>query len=430
MKFFIKSPQFLHLVIVTLIQQAMVAGSTYFLIKLTTSQTNSHDFLFQLFGFLACLTLVYLPVSLQKYFQDKWVLALQKKYLSSFRENYQGRIDLLGSSSTESEKFGFMQREAFHVIDQLTFYCSDLLTTSLNVILNIIVIGTALESLFFGAYATSFVIYGVFATLFANSLAKWSTENQNVRVAHSSILNKSWNTLLIGNRMNSDDLYKVENGCFSKMQMTLLANRRRTEVVQLVTTLMTMVPVIGLLVYLMIQGLQNPILLLPLVATLHRQVQIVQHIEVIGTLGLQYHGMKSLVSGFATSLVAPDKADLKQRMKQELIQINTTNGRTLITGPNGAGKSTWLKLKKEELGEKAIYVPAKMDVFFKDISDEMSTGQRAMAILNHVDEAKYENLVFLLDEWDANLDVENRALLHAVVDRIAQNNLVYEVRHG
>lgn len=430
MKFFINSKQFLHLSLITLIQQMMVAGSTYFLIKLTSSQNNPENFLIQLFGFLACLTLVYLPVSLQKYFQDKWVLSVQKKYLSLFRKNYYGRIDLLGNANTENEKFGFMQREAFHVIDQVTFYWSDLLTTSLNVVLNILVIGAVLDQSFFGAYFASFVVYGILATVFAKFIEKWSIENQTARVAHSSLLNKIWPTLLIGNRTNNDQLFNSEESKFADLNSSLLNNRRKTEAVQLITTLLTMAPVIGLLVYTMIQNLQNAIILVPLIATLHRQVQIIQHIEVIGTLGLHYHSMTALLNGFLASLEAPEKQQLSQRMQPALIRVQENNGRTLVTGPNGAGKSTWLKIKKEELGDKAIYIPAKMDIFFKDISDEMSSGQRAMAILKNIETSGCKDQVFLLDEWDANLDANNREALELVVQKIAENNSVFEVRHA
>lgn len=53
-----------------------------------------------------------------------------------------------------------------------------------------------------------------------------------------------------------------------------------------------------------------------------------------------------------------------------------------------------------------------------------------MAILKHIEATNCKDQVFLLDEWAANLDVVNRELLNLVVEKIAQNNLVYEVRHG
>ncbi len=430
MKFYIKTKAFFHLSVVTFIQQAMVAGSTYFLIKLTSSQHDQRSFLIQLFGFLSCLTLVYFPVSLQKYFQDKWVLSIQKKYLNLFRKNYSGRIDLLGSSTTQNEKFGFMQRESFHVIDQVTFYWSDLLTTTLNVILNIAVIGATLDKSFICAYFASFIIYGFFAYLFAKPIRKWSTETQNNRVAHSSILAKCWTTLLIGNSANTENLYKLESRRFEELNSSVLRNRRKTEAVQLLITLVTMVPVIGLLIYLMIKGLENPLILLPLIATLHRQVQIVQHIEVVGTLGLQYHSMSALLDGFFSSVQAPEKQSLDHRIRQEQLQFSDLNGRTLVTGPNGAGKSTWLKIKKQQLGNQAVYVPANMEIFFSEINDEMSTGQKAMAILEHIEAENSKDKVFLLDEWDANLDLANREIFSAVIQTIAESNTVYEVRHN
>ncbi|WP_413287560.1 ABC transporter ATP-binding protein [Bdellovibrio sp. HCB337] len=430
MKFFINKKEFLSVFAVTLLQQGMVACSTYFLIQLTSSQNNASEFLWQLFGFLACLVLVYIPLSLQKYCGEKWVLSLQRKYVARFKQAFKGRIDLAGNATAEDEKFGFMQREAFHVIDQVTFYWTDLLTTGLNVFLNILVIGATLDSSFFGAYIVSFLIYGVIAALVSQKLGRWSGDAQTARVAHSSVLNKMWSTLLVGNKLNLNQYNKHEETRFGELSDIALKTRVKMEVVQVLTSFATMAPILGLLVYLIVDKLQNPILLVPMIATLHRQIQIVQHIEVIGTLGLQYQSVKSLVMGFMQSLEAPEKQDLQSRIKMDAIVLKTENQRTLIKGPNGAGKSSWLKLKKEELGEKAVYVPANMDLYFENISEEMSSGQRAMAVLKELEEAGLQQQVVLLDEWDANLDTANRELLSQVVEKLSQANQVYEIRHG
>jgi ABC-type transport system involved in cytochrome bd biosynthesis fused ATPase/permease subunit len=43
--------------------------------------------------------------------------------------------------------------------------------------------------------------------------------------------------------------------------------------------------------------------------------------------------------------------------------------------------------------------------------------------------AKVNADVLLLDEWDANLDSENRETLSALLDEISQKKCVIEVRH-
>src|SRR5262249_50035758 len=110
-----------------------------------------------------------------------------------------------------------------------------------------------------------------------------------------------------------------------------------------------------------------------------------------------------------------------------LITILHKSHRLTIHGENGSGKSTILLLAKGFLAEKALLIPTHQTLFFSEIL-RGSTGEKIKEILVFLHK-RSEMEYLLLDEWDANLDVKNRAYLSSLIDDIAQKIPVIEVRH-
>lgn len=181
-------------------------------------------------------------------------------------------------------------------------------------------------------------------------------------------------------------------------------------------------------------------------------------------------------------VLAPCK-DMRQA--RALVQQQRT-GRILVRGSNGAGKSTLLAALKTQLGTQAFYWPTADSLTFAfatkaaeeaaikkaslaaqkhladsiatkaashvdaDASDELdeleddgsdeveaqielaksgfSSGERQIQSLQEIAE-KTQASVYLLDEWDANLDAKNRAQAEILVAKIAARALVVEISH-
>ena len=139
--------------------------------------------------------------------------------------------------------------------------------------------------------------------------------------------------------------------------------------------------------------------------------------------------------------------------------FSSPNGRINVRGGNGSGKSTLLAALKAEIKNKAYYWPTTDRLAFKfaegvdpegveeeEIDAELleeageaapppapkkigfSSGERQLRslqeIVRHTDAA-----VYLFDEWDANLDTQNRAAADALVAALAQRARVIEISH-
>jgi ABC-type transport system involved in cytochrome bd biosynthesis fused ATPase/permease subunit len=119
-------------------------------------------------------------------------------------------------------------------------------------------------------------------------------------------------------------------------------------------------------------------------------------------------------------------------------------GRINVRGQNGSGKSSLLLALRKQLKGQAYYWPTADRLAFKfsqtedDLDtddDESASGPRGYSsgeqqitaleeIVNQTNAA-----VYLLDEWDANLDGANRAKAQELITRLAQRARVIEISH-
>jgi ABC-type transport system involved in cytochrome bd biosynthesis fused ATPase/permease subunit len=128
--------------------------------------------------------------------------------------------------------------------------------------------------------------------------------------------------------------------------------------------------------------------------------------------------------------------------------LRQPTGRINVRGPNGAGKSTLLTSLKSAVKNRAYYWPTadRLAFAFAQGRDEIETdedgdplpadtkktgfssGERQLRalqeIVRHTDAA-----IYLLDEWDANLDPTNRAAADALVEELARRARVVEISH-
>jgi len=115
-------------------------------------------------------------------------------------------------------------------------------------------------------------------------------------------------------------------------------------------------------------------------------------------------------------------------------------GRLLVRGSNGSGKSTLLVALKAQLGSAAYYWPTSDKLAFaflgnvaadeegKPVASGFSSGERQLKSLQEIVNRTHA-AVYLLDEWDANLDAKNRARAEILVAQLAARAVVVEISH-
>jgi ABC-type transport system involved in cytochrome bd biosynthesis fused ATPase/permease subunit len=134
------------------------------------------------------------------------------------------------------------------------------------------------------------------------------------------------------------------------------------------------------------------------------------------------------------------------------VALAQPTGRINVRGGNGTGKSSLLASLKTEMKKRAYYWPTTDRLAFQfaggvvpvDVEGEdddeviveetmdkklgFSSGERQLKSLEEIVNATHAQ-VYLLDEWDANLDAANKAKADALVDQLAARARVVEISH-
>jgi ABC-type molybdenum transport system ATPase subunit/photorepair protein PhrA len=134
------------------------------------------------------------------------------------------------------------------------------------------------------------------------------------------------------------------------------------------------------------------------------------------------------------------------------VALARPTGRVNVRGGNGSGKSSLLASLKTEMKKRAYYWPTTDRLAFRftggvvpvdvegDDEDEVvvaesmdqklgfSSGERQLKSLQEIVEST-DAEIYLLDEWDANLDTANKAKADALVDELAARARVVEISH-
>jgi energy-coupling factor transporter ATP-binding protein EcfA2 len=126
-------------------------------------------------------------------------------------------------------------------------------------------------------------------------------------------------------------------------------------------------------------------------------------------------------------------------------------GRINIRGGNGSGKSTLLAALKAEIKNRAYYWPTSDRLAFRftaqipepevEVDEDgevivkkkrkrpgFSSGERQLKSLQEI-VAHTDAAIYLLDEWDANLDAKNRDAADALVRELSARARVVEISH-
>jgi len=128
--------------------------------------------------------------------------------------------------------------------------------------------------------------------------------------------------------------------------------------------------------------------------------------------------------------------------------LSQPTGRINVRGPNGSGKSTLLTSLKSAIKTRAYYWPTadRLAFQFSQGQDEVETDENGAALPSDVKKIGFSSgerqlralqeivshtdaAVYLLDEWDANLDPNNRAAANALVEQLAGRARVVEISH-
>ena len=224
--------------------------------------------------------------------------------------------------------------------------------------------------------------------------------------------------------------------------------------------------------YIAIRDVGNTEVLIALAATLPRQIEMTNDVHQLATDWNDVLAAWTRMGGIADNMRPEPDPRFKRRIKFDRLHLRegddsrvvlsvddamalvlaAPTGRINVRGGNGSGKSTLLAALKSEIKNRAYYWPTSDRLAFEfsmqamnAVEDEeldedgeprpggrkksgFSSGERQIRSLQEI-VTHTAAPIYLLDEWDANLDAGNRATADALVEQLSQRARVVEISH-
>lgn len=452
MKKFYQCSQFQICIASLVIQQVIVALSTLFIARLSEGVARGSPGLPDFACFLASLVLVYLPGILSIISLERSKNSLLKSYVESFKRKYKGHSLMSGNQSVKSSLKPWLTSEAMITIREAASFYYSFLSTFLNAIFGIISIVYVLSFDFLFAYLSSFFLVLLLMILSRKQISRLSVKHQKSRKNLSSALDVGYTNILFGNPGSFPQWHENYQNHFDAYNFSSIRYISSLHGFSALAMMGAFIPVSGMLIY-HFHLMPEAAVLLTIVATLPRQVQILQSMHQMTSHLFERQGIRAKMSQLSSSLDLPatemthliqwnilsldidckDAQEKSNNMKEKLGQFldKEGGGRATIRGVNGAGKSVLKKYLKDSWGARAFYLPANGDIYFESLAKQnLSSGEKILEILkilDNIDEQTFE--LILLDEWDANLDSENILTANSLVKSLSVKFKVIETRH-
>lgn len=406
--------------------------------------------------------------------------AAYAKYMVHFTHANRHHTALLAASEVREQVEPFLTNETFQLFFELMYELEGSLQLFFGLILSALVIGHEIDAGFPIAYALIFVMVMALQYCVRKPVSRAYLNNQKATNRMTAATYNAWDNIYAGNRYNF-------HLWLSRFKERLkLALRAQINAILLREGLSSVAGMFGLLVIFGVMamvvgkpGSELPVLV-ALAATLPKQIDMTHEVH---SLAIGWNDLLALwtraqgvVANMHPTLKDKDDqpappASVEARIKFTKLQLTQglstlssasladvlafvhaqPTGRVNVRGPNGAGKSTLLLAMKQSLRGKAYYWPTADRLVFAyslkhalpddELDDEIdhehqatrkkrgySSGEQQIAALTEIVNHTFAPL-YLLDEWDANLDAKNRAKAWALIDQLAARARVVEISH-
>ena len=459
---------FYIMLLLMLIEASLSAATTYLVIETGRDVAKGTFLMADLLWILAAQSAAYIVGAVSWIFAERTGFLAYARYTLRFARDNRHKTQLLGDKPARDQVEPFLTGETFYVYFHLLYEIEGDLRILLALILNVIVIGTQIDSSLPLAYGLVFVVLFTLQWTMRKRVATAYRENQRMTNRMTAQGYTAWDNVFAGNRYN---LRLWLGGFKSKLRDGLDAQIRAImtkEGLSAASGIIGLSIVFAAMALVATRNLTDLEVMIALAATLPRQIDMTNDIHTFTSGWNELLAQWARMTGVADSMHPNVDPDFDARMKLDRLVLRESGnavsvaslddalglvfghptGRINVRGPNGAGKSTLLTSLKAAVKNRAYYWPtadrlafafSKLDEIETDEDGDpiepsetkkvgYSSGERQLRalqeIVHHTDAA-----VYLLDEWDANLDPNNRAAADVLVEELARRARVIEISH-
>ncbi len=384
------------------------------------------------------------------------------RYMLRFARDNRRQPALLGDKAQREQVEPFLTNETFQIFFELVYELEADLKLFFGLIFNTLVLGYAIDAGLPVVYGAVFVTLLGLQYLVRRPVAGAYLEQQRTSNRMTAHTYTAWDNITAGNRYN----YRLWHAGFKMRLRDALAAQIRAilarEGIATVSGIFALVVIFSYLAWVAGRNVADTGLLIALAATLPRQIDLSYNVHGLASGWNDLLAVWTRMTGACAAMQPEPDANFNQRIRFDGVALSAGSetvacasvddalahigalqcGRVLVRGSNGSGKSTLMVALKARLGAKAFYWPTSDKLAFafsaarsSDLDDDgdtvvsgFSSGERQLKSLQEIVNRTHAD-VYLLDEWDANLDPKNRASAEALVAQLAARAVVVEISH-
>lgn len=475
---FLIGPASIAMVAMILLQELLGAGTTWLVIQIARDIADGHVAL-PMFGWIVLVqSAAYFAGAASWLFAERAGFSAYARYVLRFAQANRHQSALLHDTDSREGTEPFLTSEAFQISFNLIYDLQFDCRLIFNLLFNAIVFGLEIDAALPAAYALAFVILATLQWSLRKPLASAYLHNQSMTNRMTARTYNAWDNVTAGNRHN---LHLWQRDFRARWDQALAAQVRAIlmrEGWSAASGVIALLIVLSATAWVAFEDAGNAALLIGLAATLPRQLEMTLDMHQL-TAGLtDLIAIWARMQGACEHLRPIPGSNFDTRIQFAMISLRIDDqdrpvsslaealslihaqpvGRIAVRGANGAGKSTLLTALKGSLRGSAYYWPNHDRLSFRfntrnapvaaveteeDEAPEAeeinasesalekagySSGERQLQVLRELVEHT-DNPVYLLDEWDANLDPKNREEAEQLLQLLARRARVIEVSH-
>ncbi|HOL64800.1 MAG TPA: AAA family ATPase [Accumulibacter sp.] len=474
-------------------QETFGAATTWLVIEIARDITEEHVSADGFIAIVVTQTVSYLAGAVSWIYAERAGFMAFARYMRHFARHNRYQTALLAESGTREQIEPFLTSETFDICFDLVYNLQFYLRLFFQLLLNSLVLGIQIDTGLPLSFAVVFVVLMTLQWYLRKPLATAFLTNQRMTNRMRARTYNAWDNILTGNHYNFVRWYRDFHHRLSDALAAQIKAILAREGWSALSGVIALVIVLSATAWVAIQDAGNMPLLIALAATLPRQIEMTLDMHQLTAGLTDMIAVWSRIRGVCDHLYPLPDAHFVERvdfgnlyLKAEEREVSCQTladamqyvlaqpvGLVALRGGNGSGKSTLLSALKCQFRGRAFYWPthdrlcfdfnatvsAQADAgtrpadsdedeendqaFFVykqktayDISAAeereqkkgYSSGERQLQVLREI-VAKTDYPIYLLDEWDANLDPTNRATASALVEQLAQRARVLEISH-
>lgn len=463
-------PPFYIMLGLMVIEALLGAATTYLVIKAGRDVANNEFLVADLLYILASQSAAYVIGAVSWIYAERAGFLAFGRYMLRFARDNRRQTQSLTDKEARERIEPFLTSETFYVYFHFLYEVEGDLRLLLGLIFNVIVLGTEIDVSLPFAYGAVFAILMVLQLSMRKRVTRAFFENQRMTNRMTAQGYTAWDNVFTGNRYNlrlwlAGFKTKLRDGLVA--QITAIMTR---EGLSAASGIIGLAIVFATMAWIAHQNTDDLVMLVALAATLPRQIELTNNVHQFTSGWNELVASWTRLGGVADSMhpesdpaydsrVKFDRLILRERDRASTVTsldeamrlvLAQPHGRINVRGPNGAGKSTLLTSLKAAIKTRAYYWPTADRLAFQftqgtepeEFDDDgeplplpskpkrpgFSSGERQLRALQEI-VAFTDAPIYLLDEWDANLDPNNRAAADALVEELARRARVVEISH-